>query len=38
MDDVMAALGGDRIGSALEARFLRGGKLQSAHVTVGERP
>ncbi len=37
MDDVMAALGGDRIGSALEARFLRGGKLQSARVTVGER-
>ena len=37
MDDVLAALGGDRIGSALEARFLRGGKLQNARVTVGER-
>jgi S1-C subfamily serine protease len=37
MDDVLAALGGDRIGSTLSARFLRGGKLQDARVTVGER-
>jgi S1-C subfamily serine protease len=37
MDDVQAALGGDRIGSTLGARFLRGGKLHDVHVTVGER-
>jgi len=37
MDDVLAALGGDRIGSTLAARVLRGGALQDMRVTVGER-
>jgi len=37
MDDVLAALGGDRIGSTLGARYLRGGKLHDVRVTVGER-
>ena len=37
MDDVLAALGGDRIGSTLAARILRGGALQEMRVTVGER-
>jgi S1-C subfamily serine protease len=37
MDDVLAALGGDRIGSTLAARILRGGVLQEMRVTVGER-
>lgn len=38
MDDLMAALGGDRIGQPLSARVLRGGKLQEMRVTAGERP
>ncbi len=38
MDDLMAALGGDRIGQPLAARVLRGGKLQEMRVTAGERP
>ncbi len=37
MDDVLAALGGDRIGSTLGARYLRGGKLHDVNVAVGER-
>jgi S1-C subfamily serine protease len=37
MDDVLAALGGDRIGSTLAARILRSGALQDMRVTVGER-
>jgi S1-C subfamily serine protease len=38
MDDLLAALGGDRIGRPLTARILRGGKLQEMRVTAGERP
>jgi len=38
MDDLLAALGGDRIGQPLAARILRGGKLQEMRVTAGERP
>lgn len=38
MDDVLAALGGDRIGASLTARILRGGKLQDVHLSIGERP
>jgi serine protease DegQ len=37
MDDVLAALSGDRIGTALVARYLRGGTLHDVRVTVGER-
>ena len=37
MDDVLAALGGDRIGASLGARYLRGGTLHDVRVTVGER-
>jgi serine protease DegS len=38
MDDLLAALGGDRIGQPLAAQVLRGGKLQEMRVTAGERP
>lgn len=38
MDDVLAALGTDRIGTSLTARILRGGKLQDVRLSIGERP
>ena len=38
MDDLLAALGSDRIGQSLGGRILRGGKLQDVRMTVGERP
>lgn len=37
MDDLMAVLAGDRIGTALPARIVRGGALQELSVTIGER-
>ena len=36
--DVLAALGGDRIGQAVTLRVARGGRAQELSVTVGERP
>lgn len=36
--DVLAALGGDRIGAPLALQVARGGKLQRLTVTIGERP
>ena len=36
-DDLLAALGGDRIGSQVPVRIIRGGQLQDINVTVGER-
>jgi S1-C subfamily serine protease len=36
--DVMAALGGDRIGQAIALRVARGGRDERLTVTVGERP
>lgn len=38
VDDVLAALGGDAVGRALEARVLRAGELRTLAVTVGESP
>ena len=36
--DVLAALGGDRIGQAVTLRVARGGRAEQVGVTVGERP
>lgn len=36
MDDLLAALSGDRAGQSVQARILRGGQLQTVSVTVGE--
>jgi S1-C subfamily serine protease len=36
--DVLAALGGDRIGQAVSLRVARGGRAETLSVTVGERP
>jgi S1-C subfamily serine protease len=36
--DVLAALGGDRIGKAVTLRVARGGRAEQVNVTVGERP
>jgi S1-C subfamily serine protease len=36
--DVLAALGGDRIGQAIALRVARGGRAERLSVTVGERP
>jgi S1-C subfamily serine protease len=36
--DILASLGGDRIGQAVSLRIARGGKAETLSVTVGERP
>jgi S1-C subfamily serine protease len=36
--DVLAALGGERIGHAVSLRIVRGGRAETVSVTVGERP
>jgi S1-C subfamily serine protease len=36
--DVLAALGGERIGKAVTLRVARGGRAEQVSVTVGERP
>lgn len=36
MDDLLAALSGERAGQSVEARILRGGQLQTVTVTIGE--
>ena len=36
--DVLAALGGDRIGQVVSLRVARGGRAETLSVTVGERP
>ena len=36
-DDIFAALSGDTIGKAVEVRIVRGGKIQTLRVAVGER-
>ena len=38
MDDLVAALGGERIGQEARIRLLRGGQLQEIGVTIGARP
>jgi len=37
MDDLMAALSGDRVGASVPVQVVRGGQTQDAHVTIGER-
>jgi S1-C subfamily serine protease len=37
-DDLLALLGGDRVGSSVPVRIIRGGQVQEVHVTIGERP
>jgi S1-C subfamily serine protease len=37
MDDLMAALSGDRVGMAVPVRVVRGGQTQEFQVTIGER-
>lgn len=36
-DDLLAALSGDRVGTAVPVKILRGGQVQTVDVTVGER-
>ena len=36
--DVAAQLGGERVGTTLSARIVRGGRSQELAITVGERP
>ncbi len=36
-DDLLAALSGDRVGTAVPVKILRGGKLETLAVTLGER-
>jgi len=38
MDDLVAALGGDRIGQEARIRLLRGGQIQEIGVVIGARP
>jgi S1-C subfamily serine protease len=38
MDELLALLGGDRVGASAPARFVRGGQTQELAVTIGERP
>lgn len=38
LDDLLAELGGDRVGQEVELRLLRGGELRSLSVTLGDRP
>lgn len=37
MDDLMSLLSGDRVGTAVPVRVVRGGQVQDSTVTVGER-
>ncbi|HVU12564.1 MAG TPA: trypsin-like peptidase domain-containing protein [Phototrophicaceae bacterium] len=37
MDDLMAALSGDRVGMAVSVKIVRGGETQDKSVTIGER-
>ncbi len=37
-DDLLAALSGDKIGTAVPITILRGGQVQTIEVVVGERP
>ncbi len=38
MDELLALLGGDRVGASLPIRIVRGGQVQELTVTIGERP
>ncbi len=36
--DILAKLGGDRVGKPLAVRVIRGGQVKTLQVTPGERP
>jgi S1-C subfamily serine protease len=38
LSDLLAFLGGDRIGKTLDAKLIRAGELKTVTLTVGERP
>jgi S1-C subfamily serine protease len=38
VDDLLALLSGDRVGSSVPVRIIRGGQPQEIAVTVGEQP
>jgi S1-C subfamily serine protease len=38
MDELLALLGGDRVGVSVPIRIVRGGQAQEVTVTIGERP
>lgn len=38
IDDVQTILGSAKVGDVIKARFLRGGEIKDAEVTLGERP
>lgn len=38
MDELLALLGGDRVGASLPIRIVRGGQVQELTVAIGERP
>jgi S1-C subfamily serine protease len=38
LEDVQAALAGEAIGKSLPLKFVRGGSVQEANITVMERP
>ena len=38
LDDLLALLTGERVGTALPARILRGGQLQELSITIGVHP
>lgn len=37
-DDLLALLSGDRVGTAVPAKIVRGGQVQTIDITIGERP
>lgn len=37
LDDLLAALGSDRVGTSISVRIVRGGQVQQLPVTIGER-
>jgi S1-C subfamily serine protease len=37
MDDLLALLGGERVGRAVPVKIVRGGQLQALEVTIGDR-
>lgn len=38
IDDVQTMLGSAKVGDVIKARFLRGGEIKDAEITLGERP
>ena len=38
LDDLLALLGGTRIGESVTVKIVRGGQVQDVSVTIGEKP